>query len=125
MCLSAIKSSVCPGPRLPTGSQAGSQNDTRCRACKITAGQPVQNPTDRTAAVRTAHNRALHATAAATLDPKRAGVPLGESWTRFAEAFLIDIFDELCASDPPGVRARGGRLAGPQAGDTLFRPGVF
>src|SRR5262245_50983955 len=117
MCQSAIKSSVCPGPRLPHGSQAGGANDTRCRGCKNKAGQTVHNAVDRVAAVRTAQNRTLHSTAAATLAPKKAGVPLGESWARFAETFLIDIFDELCGSNPPGefALAVAGSLARKQA----------
>lgn len=35
---------------------------------------------------------------------KAAGIALGENWARFAELFLIDVFEKMCNGNPPGPR---------------------
>jgi hypothetical protein len=93
MCKSSIQSSVCPGPSLPTGTQAGSQNDTRCRACRHKAGEGVHSAPDRQTAVLAAQDQVRQGSK--NLPKDKAVHALGNNWARFAEAFLIDAFDEV------------------------------
>jgi hypothetical protein len=120
MCQSPIMSSLCPGPRLPTKIIAGSDDDTRCRWCKrapnATKPPPVDVARKREAIhseedlkpksstrVEIARNRVNNAAdALAQRKPKEAGIVLGNNWSRFAEVFLIDVFEKMCESQPPG-----------------------
>ena len=111
MCQSAIKSSICPGLK------ARSDYDTRCRGCKKLAGQFDPQSISPAKSVIWAQRRAEVETTFASDNARTAGVALGESWSRFAERFLIDVLDEACSSQPPGAFALvvAGSLARNQA----------
>jgi hypothetical protein len=112
MCNSAINSSVCPGPK------AGSGADTRCRGCRKLAGQFSHkigmHPTK---VVSWAQKRTELATQLAGQNARKAGVGLGINWSRFADTFLIEVFDDACNSLPTGrfALAVAGSLARMQA----------
>lgn len=111
MCMSAVMSGLCPGPKLGRGS------DTRCRNCKKIAGQFEQSTRDPTKTVLWAQKRADLGTEFARANARKGGLELGETWSRFAERFLIDVFDDACNGQPPGRFALGvaGSLARLQA----------
>jgi hypothetical protein len=132
MCQSPIKSSLCPGPKLPSQIQADSDFDRRCRGCKRLAapkvGKNVALPTlddkpakisatSRAERVQRAQDRLGQLMTRDTNSTKPVGLGYGEKWAVFAEAFLIDVFDELCNGIPPGPFALvvAGSLARKQA----------
>jgi hypothetical protein len=104
-CQSAIQSRACPGPFLPPNVEPHSLFDTRCRGCRGPADGLHTDDRVRgwNLAVREAQAQVTSAVGSIPADKVwKAGLTLGKHWGRFAEAFLIDVFEEACSSKPPG-----------------------